>query len=200
MQAVNFLCQKAVWLQNGGVKQIGGVREVVNTFMSSLQQSQLQQTWDNPDQAPGNEYVRISSVEVIPQLAEDTGPIDVRTPLRVRFSVWNMVDAIRLSTSLELYTNTGECVFTAPSPMLLCDKGLLEGECLIPGNLLNDGLYFLSLSFIKDASTVLFQHQECLSFRVEDHRENAQWFGKWPGIVRPILPFTWRVAVAEKVL
>ncbi len=199
MQAVNYLCHKAVWMQQGGVNQIGEVRDVVNSFITNLQQNQLHRSWNEPADAPGNDSVRIKSVEVIPQLAQEQDPIDVRTPLRIHFSVWNLVNATRLSASIQLYTNLGECVFTIPSSSLLCDKGLLEGDCLIPGNFLNDGQYYLSISLLKDNATILFFYQDCLSFDVEDHRENTRWFGKWPGIVRPALPFNWRVSVTEKV-
>ncbi|NID11060.1 ABC transporter ATP-binding protein [Fibrivirga algicola] len=197
MQAVNYLCQKAVWLQKGKVNEIGGVREVVNSFMSSMQQPKLHQHWTESVNAPGNDYIRVHSVAIAPQFLDDQSLIDVRTPLSVRFSIWNLIAGTTLSASLQLYTNTGECVFAMPSQNLFCEHGLIEGNCLIPGNFLNDGLYYLSLSFIKDASIVLFDYQECLSFRVEDHRENTQWYGKWPGLVRPNLPFTWQPVLTE---
>jgi len=200
MQAVNYLCQKAVWLQKGKVNEIGGVREVVNSFMSSMQQPRLHQFWAENVHAPGNDYIRIHSVAIDPQFLDDQSLIDVRTPLSVRFSIWNLVAGTTLSASLQLYTNTGECVFATPSQNLFCDHGLIEGNCLIPGNFLNDGLYYLSLSFIKDTSIVLFDYQECLSFRVEDHRENTQWYGKWPGLVRPNLPFTWQPVLTENLV
>ncbi|QHV97445.1 ABC transporter ATP-binding protein [Spirosoma endbachense] len=199
MQAVNNLCQKSVWLQHGRVNEIGETRTVVSKFLATLQQNSLQQSWEEPADAPGNKYVRIKHVELIPQFNNGQTLVDVCTPLKFRFSIWNFAAATQLSLSLQLFTNVGECVFDIPTASLTCNEGILEGECTIPGNFLNDGAYYLSLRIIKDTNSVLFDYQQCLSFEVEDYRENTTWFGKWPGIVRPAFPFTWRQTLVNQV-
>jgi lipopolysaccharide transport system ATP-binding protein len=74
----------------------------------------------------------------------------------------------------------------------------VEGECSIPGNFLNNGSYYISLVIIKDTSVQVCTFEECLSFELEDYRENMQWYGKWWGAVRPKFPF--RLEQAELVL
>ena len=91
---------------------------------------------------------------------------------------------------LHLFAYSGECIFDIPSsPIYFKEKGLVEGECTIPGNFLNDGSYFISLIIVKDSSVQLFYFEECISFDLEDYRGDIKWYGKWIGSVRPNFPF-----------
>ena len=67
-------------------------------------------------------------------------------------------------------------------------KGIIEGECTIPGNFLNDGAYIFTLHFAKDTSSELFSYDECLMFDIADYRESTNWYDKWWGYVRPDFP------------
>ena len=192
MQAINNLCDKALWLQKGKVIAAGDVTPVVNKYVSGIQRNYLQQCWESPATAPGNEYVRIKSVQLVPHKPSAEDPIDIRTPITVKFQFWNLCDKIELNTGLHLFTHSGECIFDVPSPAAIYNKGLIEGECKIPGNFLNDGSYYFSLMIIKDTSTPLYYHEECISFDVEDYRGNIKWYGKWIGAVRPQFPFCLR--------
>jgi len=61
-------------------------------------------------------------------------------------------------------------------------------NCHIPGNFLNDGSYYASVSFVKNTTQRIFYFEACLSFEVEDYRKDTAWFGKWIGYVRPSFP------------
>ncbi|WP_161888740.1 ABC transporter ATP-binding protein [Pontibacter russatus] len=185
MQAISNLCDRALWLDKGKMKAIGEVSGVVNKYITGVQQLRLKQSWATPEEAPGNEWVRVKSVELVPHLPHPGAPLDIRTPLTVKFEFWNMTDDIVLGAGLHLFTYGGECIFDVPSPSKSCDKGLIEGECTIPGNFLNDGSYYISLIFVRDTSVSLFYLEECLSFDLEDYRENIQWYGKWWGLCAP---------------
>jgi len=198
MQAVNNLCNKALWLQQGNVKEIGESSAVVNKYLSSVQRLNIQQSWDNMAEAPGNDFIRFKKVELIPHKNSPTDPLDIRTPLTIKFQFWNLTGHTSLSIGLHLFSYGGECIFDIPSPSRFFDKGLIEGECTIPGNFLNDGSYFISLIIVKDTSMQLFYFEECISFDLEDYRGDIQWYGKWMGAVRPAFPF--RIEQTETTL
>ncbi|MBK0401909.1 ABC transporter ATP-binding protein [Adhaeribacter sp. BT258] len=189
MQAIKNLCDKALWLNQGKMQVFGGVSEVVNKYLSSTQQSKFKQQWEVPEEAPGNDKIRVKSIELIPQLENPEAALDIRTPLQVKFQFWNLQDDVLISASILLFNLGGECIFDLPSPATRGQKGLLEGECTIPGNFLNDGAYYISLHFLKDTSVPLFDFEECLTFELEDYRGDIQWYGKWWGAVRPKFPF-----------
>jgi len=189
MQAIKQLCHKGLWLQKGKEKAIGEVNTVVNQYITSVQKNQLGQQWAEGT-APGNSKVKIKEVQLIPHVKQPDEPVDIRTPLTFKIAFWNQEEDQQLHIALRLFSYGGECIFDVASPAKRFKKGLVEGECTIPGNFLNDGNYYLSVVIIKNASVPLFELEECISFDVADYRENINWYGKWMGAVRPHFPFT----------
>ncbi|WP_210486144.1 ABC transporter ATP-binding protein [Rufibacter aurantiacus] len=189
MQAVSNLCNHALWLQKGRLMEAGKATTVINNYIKGVKKSQLHRTWENLVEAPGNEFVRFRSIRLTPRFSEPDAQLDIRTPLTVEFEFWNLVEDQDLSIGLHLFSYGGECIFDVPSPSFQCKKGLVEGECTIPGNFLNDGSYYISLIVVKNTSVDLFYYEECLSFEIEDYRGDIKWFGKWMGAVRPSFPF-----------
>jgi lipopolysaccharide transport system ATP-binding protein len=190
MQAVQSFCHRVLLLDKGRIIKEGPAQRIVNSYLNSMQRKELGQEYETLEEAPGNNYIRIKKVSVEPELLNPLDPIDIRTPLHVKFEFWNLVDDLNLCVGVHLFTLAGECIFDVPSPVVDIQKGLLQGHCLIPGNFLNDGSYFISLIFVKNTSEQLYYHEECVSFDVEDFREKMDWYGKWMGYVRPQFPFT----------
>jgi lipopolysaccharide transport system ATP-binding protein len=193
MQAINNLCSKAIWLENGSISASGETQLVVNKYLSAFQKKLWKQHWSELEEAPGNQWIRMMAIELIPHLQDPLMPIDVRTSLTVRFRFKNLKKQINLSTSLALFTLAGECIFNIPSNSAVHEDCVLEGECTIPGRFLNDGAYYISLYFIKDTSRVVFEFEESLHFDVADYRENINRYDKWQGYVRPQFPFELKV-------
>jgi lipopolysaccharide transport system ATP-binding protein len=189
MQAVTSLCSKAIWLQKGQVLANGEAKTVVNNYTAQLQRRLWHQHWTTQE-APGNNIIRVLSVELIPHLPDPLAPVDIRTPLTVTFRFSNAENGINLMCGLHLFTLAGECIFDVACAPADYDAGILEGSCTIPGNFLNDGSYYFSLIFVRDSSKQVFYLEECLHFDVEDYREGINWYGKWIGYVRPKFPFS----------
>jgi lipopolysaccharide transport system ATP-binding protein len=116
--------------------------------------------------------------------------VDIRTPQTVRFRFQNNSEGVNLMAGIHLFTLSQECIFDVCTRPGIYKKGIIEGECVIPGNFLNNGSYYISIIFVKDTSHEIFYFEECLYFDVEDYREGLKWFGKWMGYVRPQFPFT----------
>ncbi len=190
MQAVKNLCNKAILLEDGSVATSGTPNHVINTYLTRLGEGELTQYFENKMEAPGNDSIRIKSVEVIPQLDDPAAPIDIRTPLNVKIRFWNQLPGASLNLGLHLFSVSGECIFDVSSPSSEMPEGIVEAECKIPGNFLNDGSYFISVVIVKDTSVMLYYHEDCARFEVEDYRENVNYYGKWRGAVRPQFPFS----------
>jgi lipopolysaccharide transport system ATP-binding protein len=92
--------------------------------------------------------------------------------------------------SLVLNTIADECVFNVGTPAHYLSKGLHKGLCHIPANLLNDGIYKISMMIVGGKSYSIYYYQDILNFEVNENRESSGWHGKWIGIVRPKLDFT----------
>jgi lipopolysaccharide transport system ATP-binding protein len=188
LQAVNNLCSKAIWLDRGSVKYTGYSNSVVNHYLSTVQKKSWKQEFGDLQSAPGNEYIRLLSIELVPHLSDPVAGIDIRTPLTIKYRFFNGGEGFQLSTDILLFTLAGECIFDVPSVPGEYNKGIIDVECTIPGNFLNDGSYYISINFTKDTSVQLFKYEECLFFEVADFRENSNFYDKWWGYVRPAFP------------
>lgn len=184
-QALLNLCDRVITLHKGQLINEGNPAEVIGSYLKNLQSDYLHQEYNTPDAAPGNDYIRIKKVS----LQYDTELFDIRTPFIIRFECWYAdPHPGSLIAGVHLFNMAGECIFDVASKGAPLQPGIISGECRIPGNFLNNGAYYLSIVFVKDTTKRLFYFECCLSFNVEDYRENTAWFGKWMGYVRPDFP------------
>lgn len=197
MQAITNLCSKAIYLKNGEVNAIGDAHTIVSNYLGSQNKKLWKQSWPNDQEAPGNSFIKLISVEMIPHLLNTSDSIDIRTPITVKFKFKNFIAEVNLVIGVHLFTTSGECIFDVCCLPGWYGDGIIEGACEIPGNFLNDGSYYFSIIFVQDTSKQLFYLEDCLHFYVEDHRENMNWYGKWIGVVRPQFPFTLKQSTAS---
>jgi lipopolysaccharide transport system ATP-binding protein len=185
LQAIANLCKEALWLEHGKLKEIGTAGTVVKNYIASFKPDKIGQNWSRPELAPGNELIRLKSIEIKPQSEDPNAFITVRTPIQLDFKFWCFLENCDININVILLTPNGECVFNLGSPNGRAEKGILKLRSVIPGNLLNNCTYTVSLEFIKNNSIGIVQFSNCTSFDVEDVRENTHFFGTWPGIIRP---------------
>jgi lipopolysaccharide transport system ATP-binding protein len=189
LTAVQGLCNKAMFMQKGRLMEMGETNQVLANYLSQVQKTALESWYLTPEEAPGNDKVRLKSIKLEPQYVGNLRHLDVRTPFKVKIEFWNMMDRANLNVSLHLNSLTGECIFNIGTLSQTFEKGIIQAECEIPANFLNDGSYSISFMVVKDTATVLHNFEEALIFEIEDYREGTSWYGKWPGYVRPKIDF-----------
>ena len=192
--AVQNLCKRVIWLNEGQIHEKGPTRDVVKSYLTTASSAvATERVWDDPAIAPGNDQVRIHRVRVRP-VDGSFEPITIQTPFVLEFEYWNLEPDARLNLSLHLYNQHGTTILNTfpvqepawhgrPFPV-----GLFRSACHIPGNLLNDGLHRVLLLVVKDQAQVIFSISDALVFNVLDAVERrGEWHGKWEGAVRPDL-------------
>jgi lipopolysaccharide transport system ATP-binding protein len=191
MTAIQSLCKTALYLKAGKLEDSGQTDKVINNYLSREVKNCMVRNWENNDEAPGNEQIRLLRAELIPKVADDNDPITVNTELGMEFDFINYTDNGLVNMSLLLNTAGGMCIFNVGTVPMHLTKGKLYKSCLtIPGNLLNDDIYTIDLLFVKDTSAVFFAMNDLLTFEVADVPRQGQWYGKWMGAIRPALDFT----------
>ena len=186
MQSVRALCTRAMLLENGEPFFSGDVNQTVNTYLSEAYQPQFEKYWNELDDAPGNEWIRLSKAKIN---YDQSKPLDVSMPFDIEVEFYNNKNTESLNLSLLLWSLNGDCIFNCITPPVPVAKGYVKSVCHIPPNLLNDGEYSVELLFVKDTSVILYSHKELLSFKINDTIREGFWHGKWQGIVRPKLDF-----------
>jgi len=189
MQVIQNLCHRALVLEKGVIAASGTPENVISQYLKGGEEQFLGNDYTLQPVMPGNAFIRVQKVEMIPEYLPQQHFIDIRTPLRIRFEFWyDVAEAGDLIAGIQLFNYTGEMIFDLASERQVFEKGLIAAECLIPGNFLNDGSYSVSIVFVRNATIRLYYLEACLSFDVEDYRENGSWYGKWAGMVRPGFP------------
>jgi len=194
MIAVQSLCDRVIWLQDGKVIRDGHARQVVSSYLKTYSSSSTEQIWTDIATAPGNEAVRIRRASVRPESGGSSDPITIQTPFVMEFEYWNLQPDARLNVSFVLYNEEGViALHTAPikepkwhgQPFPV---GLFRSVCHVPGDLLNEGTYRVQLWVTKDEGIGVYKHDDILLFELTDVTERrGSWYGKWPGVVRPDL-------------
>ncbi len=190
MEAVKNLCDRAIFIEKGKLILDGDPVAIIEQYLERQSMLSLEQNFDF-EKAPGNEFVKMKHISLTPERADGKNIITVKSSLKIRFEFWNQTDEMATNLSLHLYASTGECVFNSVTqlPVPILKKGEYSSTCLIPAELLNTGVFSISMMVVKDTSTPVFNFENIVTFEIEEEREATNWHGKFPGFVRPNLDF-----------
>jgi lipopolysaccharide transport system ATP-binding protein len=185
MSAVQSLCSRVIWLEEGREVDDGPPARVVKNYLRTGVTTMNQRVWDDPATAPGNDKVRLRCAAVRPAGDSLEDEIAVHTPLRVEFEYWNLVPGARLNLSVMVSTEDGSPILNTGSAReptwhgRAFPAGLFRSAFDIPGDLLNDGTHRLHLYVIRDQREVIYHLDDILVFEVLDTVEDrAAWFGR----------------------
>lgn len=203
MTAINQLCQRAILLKAGQVVCAGPTSAVVADYLKSGNQGVGETVWEDPMRAPGNQKIRLHSVRLISE-GEVKTDVDIEQDVEIEIEFWNYEpDARNICVNIYLVDSTGATVLstgTTPGANSLPEEwferphpsGLFRTRCKLPGNFLNDGLYYINVYVVKlGPLEVEVEAPNVLSFNVFDTGAMRTPGGgsHWAGVVRPRLPW-----------
>lgn len=194
LAAIQSLCSRALWVQDGRAIEDGQPGAVVSDYLKTATAFVGDKVWNDPREAPGGDEVRLHSIRLTPEDETTVDRMNTGTPLMIEIQYWNLRPDTQLDMNIAVYNQEEICVFSSNSaneqswqrkPL---PSGLFRTQCHIPGNMLNDGGYRVSLLVIKDSATVVHRENDALVFQIQDNVEDRNgWYGKWTGVIRPKL-------------
>ncbi len=197
MIAVKSMCQRAIWLENGQIKEDGNPNEIVSNYLESNIFRQSARIWDNIEQAPGNDILRLHKILVRPENGLQSDSITMETPFVIEVEFWNLLPDAYLNINLHLITEDQIIAFSTSSEVAPqwhhgpFPVGLFRTVCHIPGNFLNSGVHRVSILVVQDLSRVIDRHNDVISFEVLDMKARLEgYYGKSSGIISPIFDWT----------
>ncbi len=90
MVAVRNLCHKTILLKKGSISLYGETNDVVDTYLKSEDLNVLEQHWDEPEMAPGNDLVRLHRIWINSCSQENGNKFTRSSPLQVGVEYWNL--------------------------------------------------------------------------------------------------------------
>jgi lipopolysaccharide transport system ATP-binding protein len=197
MLAVQSLCERVFWLDQGKLVESGPASKVLSDYFktSEIAAETFEESWEDISHAPGNDIVRLHRIRVRRQEGYTSGPLTMKTPFKVDVDYWKLQPDAELHITLHFYTAQDQIAFTTGSAASGFSSrkasGLFRSTCYVPGELLNSGRHHFSVYVVKDKSSVICQHRSKVSFDIIDLQERSgSWFGREQGVVAPVLKWT----------
>ena len=182
--AVKSLCTKGIVMDQGKLIFSGSADEAVESYMNA-NASKVQPTkaFSSPEDAIGNEFIKIKSITVQPE------KLFVTDAIQLDFSFWNYTDELKFNVAFDVIDVFGEVVFGSGTEFTSINN-VGSASCLIPSNLMNDGIYSIHVYVHTAGMRKLCDFMDVVSFEVCDKERNHAYYGKINGAVRPKL--TWK--------
>ncbi|MGD9973842.1 MAG: ABC transporter ATP-binding protein [Desulfatirhabdiaceae bacterium] len=211
LQSISNLCSRAILMNKGKIEIDGVTTDVVRDYIFSVgKEAKGEARWDIPEFAPGDEKVRLHSIQVLSPDGIITDSLSIDQEIVIKISYWNLKENNTYCLNINLKDQDGSWVLTTlnvPSANIEVDPwfnrpqpiGLFESSCRIPGNFLNNHTYSLYLAIVqygRGYAMPSVRVEDVISFTVYDNGSMTKEYNSvWHGPVRPIL--FWRTDFKE---
>jgi lipopolysaccharide transport system ATP-binding protein len=196
MSAVQSLCHRVIWLDEGRIVAEGNPRDVVGQYLQKALVPLTESSWNEPSEAPGSAGVRLRRVCIRPIDGSPRDRITLETPFLIEIEYWNLHAGARFHLTLNVINEEGVLIFktsavTRPeAPNDPLPVGLFRDVCQVPAHFLNAGVHRIELLVARDHVNIEFRREDIVVFEVLESETPRPWQGKWHGAVRPVLAWS----------
>jgi lipopolysaccharide transport system ATP-binding protein len=202
MPAVARLCERVILIDAGTVAMEGISAQVVSAYLRKDSGSAAASEWADPGKAPGRDVAIARAVRVRDDTGAVTETFDVRRPVCVEIEYDVLKPGRALSAHFAVSNADGRMVVMETDPRWRETPrpvGRYITRAIIPGNLLNEGSYFLSAGvFALRPFTNQFWVRNAAAFQVIDPLQGDSARGGYEGdircLVRPLLQWSSEIA------
>ena len=194
MAAITELCERALWLENGRIKQSGPAARLVSSYLSNGTEGQC--VWHNSAPFGADNEVQIRSVRLLSHDNQPTSIVAFESSFKVEIR-YDVREPIRdLYVNYTIANSQGILVFESMDTDMLPEwKGSIReagqylAVCRVPERLLMPGAYLISVAAFIANVKIIQRHEGVLTFDVSEvgyslNRGRA-------GVVTPM--FEWEV-------
>jgi lipopolysaccharide transport system ATP-binding protein len=194
MSAVSSLCNKVIYLEQGGIKAMGATDEMIRLYMQGKgHDGSNAKDWIKEPPPFQQDEVRLLAAYIMDMEGNPVNNIKVNTTFRIAFDYEILKSGIRPVPNMHLFTSKGEKAFTTVNPEINIDfsPGKHRAEVHIPANFLNEETY--TVGFALSTLNPVIVHAsdyEAFSFDVIDDLEaitRNEYKGRFDGVIRPLL-------------
>ncbi|HAO07849.1 MAG TPA: hypothetical protein DCQ50_12910, partial [Chryseobacterium sp.] len=187
LTAVKNLCNKGIVLEYGLKKLESDADTCITKYLSNNNVDGFSKTFDIYNGDYGNEQVRLLNVDVKVSSNKDFITINDSFDLNVNFETFREFDEFNLSVPIK--SRIDESIILAQiTKFKFLKKGVHTAILKIPSNFLNSGEFSFDIYFVNKAKSIFFV-PNILNIEIEDDRTGLNYYGRWPGYIRPNLEF-----------
>lgn len=210
MQAVTRLCPRTVLLGGGEVIMDGPSPDVVSAYMGTEKATRAVREWDDLEEAPGDETVRLWGVRIKSEDGAISEAMDIRKPVLVEIEYEVLKPGYVFLVYYHLFNGDGVRIYESiESDRSWMDRPRPPGRYVstshIPGNLLSEGLFYVSpCTRTLNPEFRRFRVNDAVSFQVIDSLDGdsarMNYIGNLKGVIRPLLKWETHMKTDEKTV
>jgi len=202
MPMISSLCSQCILLNSGTIKVMGRTGDVIAAYQSGSECiSPAFIDYSLLPKLPGDHLATLLSGWIENISGDRTFEIGINEPFRICMQYKILKDVSKNPfPNFHIHDSLGQCVFVSSTDMGNNQSGKpgeYVAKCVIPGNLMNDGLFsvHLALTFMHSGVHVSFCENHALMFNIFDPLEGVSsrmtgYSGRIPGVIRPILEWS----------
>ena len=187
------LCNRAIWLNAGRVKQVGDTETVVSSYVSEGATNDGEAVFTS---SSADVPFAFRAVRLLKSSGKTSSSLDVREPFDVQIDFDVLSDIPDLEVSFRITNAAGVPVFSSNRSRFLGEHTSAGQHCCaiqIPAETLMPGRYVLTLGGFRLNGEIFEVHDGCLGFTVEEtgsHMARYQQRASEVGVV--LVHFPWR--------
>ncbi len=197
MAAVKSLCSKGILLENGKIKTVGIIDEVISSYFKEI--SSIPNYRTQNDMHLERNGFRLSSIGIRKKEGSfsDVIKMDDEIELVCEYEVEKGFKELHLTYHFK--NEQGEILFTTSGAErcypLYHEKGKYRQTCLIPANLFNFGNFYIDFYVVENKKFAFIIEHDILSFTIVSKELSlGSWMNKEPGDFAPVFHY-----IEEKV-
>jgi len=180
MSSIRSICNKGLWIHQGGIKEYGEIEDTITSYLSQSE-AQTEKSWSN-EEAPGTDVIKLIHTRIFnPGSAVSALHIDKKLVLSYTFDSKITED---VEFTFSFCTEDGITIFACNYKFSLT-KGENELEVSISENLLNDNYYTTIIQVFSISKRLLVRIDFPIIFKLDAFINNQEYLGKWGGLIRP---------------
>lgn len=183
MKAVRSLCTRAMLIENGEVAFEGSADAVVDRYLHANYENENKLEYvGEPDKSV--------EAHLISAKVNSSLPLTTKSNITIEALV-EFNSAVEFHMNIHVYSFERDHLFQVSSDVVNKKPGdKLKVSFEIPPDLLNEKLHSISVTFVKNRSTTFKLIENVLVFGITEDQNNLNWYGKTPGLLKPVVPTT----------
>jgi len=185
MAPVSTLCSRAILLSQGVVVMAGPTRHVVAAYLEANASRSGEAIWEAADRNANNGRLRLAKARIVSPRGV-TGDVEIDEPftLEIDFEVARPLD---VCSSIHVMDKQGVCAFVSGTSSRPLGANRYRDSYRFPANLLNDGLYSITVFLLTDTTHVEIRIEHAIALTVHESSGRQEYLGSIIGCVRPQL-------------
>ncbi|MCY7311697.1 MAG: ABC transporter ATP-binding protein [Chitinophagaceae bacterium] len=198
MDSIRKFCPTTILMDGGKIISIGNTEKIINEYVAKHLETKAEMVWEN-GASSYNKEVTLNRAYLHNENGTVISRFDTTEKVGITLEYQVLKDDAMFTHGINLYNQENTNIFnshdvTSAIRLEKRKKGNYKATAWIPGNLLPEGIFTLSVAlFLPNPLDILVHEHDALSFETYTDFSKLSARGNYaddfPGVVRPLIPW-----------